>query len=55
VRVKVVRLDDADENASIEKVCRRKNVGVKFKFSDPKIPKSKGKVKIHYMDASYQN
>jgi hypothetical protein len=38
-------LNDAGGNASIERACREKLNGIKFKFSGPRIPQKNGKVK----------
>jgi hypothetical protein len=55
--VKFIRLDNAVENASIERACKEKCLGIKFEFSAPRTPKRNRKVRESfrlYMDASDQ-
>jgi hypothetical protein len=36
--VKYIRMDDAGENASIERACKEKCLGIKFEFSGSRKP-----------------
>jgi hypothetical protein len=42
--VKFIRLDNAGENASVERDCKEKCLGINFEFSDLRIPQRNGKV-----------
>jgi hypothetical protein len=42
--VKYIRLDDARENASIERACKEKNLDIQFEFSGPRIAQRNWKV-----------
>lgn len=44
VDVKVIRCDNAGENLSLEKECKKRGMGIKFEFTAPGTPQQNGKV-----------
>jgi hypothetical protein len=46
--VKYARLDDAGENASIERACKEKRLSIEFEFSGPRKPQRNGKVQRNF-------
>jgi hypothetical protein len=44
VKVKYIRCDNAGENLSLEKECKRRGLGITFEYTAPNTPQQNGKV-----------